>query len=104
MSIVTCQKPPLYRRRHEGCAEELASLTAALSVGRVACRGGGMIDGVGIRRGRVMHTAVASSMRSQPGGRQRPLGVFQAKRVCVRWMDGIRRGAWAWKLKNNAGE
>jgi hypothetical protein len=67
MSIVTCQKPPWYRRRHEGCAEELASLTAALSVGRVACRGGGMIDGVGIRGGRVMHTAVASSMRSQPG-------------------------------------
>jgi hypothetical protein len=50
----------------EGCAEELASLTAALSVGRG--RVGGMIDGVGRRRGRVMHTAVSEQYAEPAGG------------------------------------
>jgi hypothetical protein len=61
--------PPLVRTHPgtgEGCAEELASLTAALSVGRG--RVGGMIDGVGRRRGRVMHTAVSEQYAEPAGG------------------------------------
>jgi hypothetical protein len=50
-----------------------------------------MIDGVGIRRGRVMPTVEASSMRSKPGGSTAAIRSVSSKRGEVRGSELSRR-------------